>query len=99
MAMSRPRHKWYGEIKRRILEGKWQEPESFQDYLLMKAIYEADKETIKLPNGDERMKVIKIVMIDHKSYTQAEFETYNSTRNIQRWITSYINLVGKKAGY
>ncbi len=97
--MSRPRNRWYGEIKRRILSGDWEHPESFQDYLLMKAIYEAKQETIKLPNGSERMKVITLVLMEGKTYIQAERETFNSERNVQRWVTSFVNLVGKRAGY
>lgn len=97
--MSKPRYAWYGEVRRRITEGHWKEPKTFQDYILNKAIYEAKIDTERLPNGTERLKAIDAILIKDKTYTQTEMEMFFSWRTLQNWTTSFVNLVGKKAGF
>lgn len=98
--MSKPRYPWYGEVKRRIMEGNWQEPKSFQDYILMKAMFEAKKDTEKLPNADIRLEAIEAIL-ERKTSTYNSFgmNKHYDWRTVQNWITSFVNLVGKKAGY
>lgn len=91
---------WYSEIKRRIGEGRWKKPVTFQDYVLMKAVLEARLETEHLPNGELRLQAIEEILIKKsKNYQAFARDNYYDSRTVQRWINSYVNLVGKKAGY
>lgn len=74
--------------------------ESLQQYIISMAMEKANKETLKLPNGEERLRAVEIVLIKkNKNVYGAALELYCSSRKVERWISSYINLVGRKAGF
>ncbi len=82
------------------MEGKWQAPQTFQEYILMKAIYETEAFTLKLPNGEARMKAVEEILYKkRKNYDGMALELHYDWRTVQNWITSFVNSVGKKAGY
>lgn len=98
--MSKPKHKWYGSVKKQIMDRAWENPNSFQDFLMQKAMYEATQKTLKLPNGEDRMDAVeKILIQQEKNYDGVAMEMYTSRPTIERWITSFVNMVGKEAGY
>ena len=99
--MGKPKHYWYGIVKRMIISSsKHDREESLQQYIIAVAIENANKETLNLPDGEDRLKAVNIVLIQHrKNFYGAAQELNYSPRTIQRWVNSYINLVGRKAGY
>lgn len=98
--MSRPRHYWYNVVKSLIKKSKYVDDISLQATILNTAMIQAEKETLKLPNGDLRMKAVKAILIDQTSSIECVCEEVNyQERTVQSWISSYVNLVGKKAGY
>ncbi len=73
---------------------------SLQAYISMKAMRDAEAETLKLPNGELRMKAVRDVLIKKtKTYEGVALEVNYNWRTVQNWVNKYINLVGKKAGY
>lgn len=98
--MSRPRYYWYSIVRKQIVNGGWQNPTTFQEWQIKNAIESAMQETKKLPMGEMRIKAIEAVLITKKE-TECGFgfNNYYSEIQIRRWINSFVNLVGKKAGY
>ena len=99
--MSRPRYYWYGNVKKMIMKHDILENDrSLQASILRFAIEEAMDETAKLPHGEERIQAIDDILFkNEKSYESVAREFHYEQRTIQGWITSFVNLVGKKAGY
>ena len=99
--MGKPKHYWYGIVKRLIMESpSHDKEESLQQYIISMAMEKANKETHKLPNGEERLRAVELVLIKkNKNVYGAALELYCSSRKVERWISSYINLVGRKAGF
>ncbi len=99
--MGKPKHYWYGIVKRLIMESpSHDKEESLQQYIISMAMEKANKETLKLPNGEERLRAVELVLIKkNKNVYGAALELYCSSRKVERWISSYINLVGRKAGF
>lgn len=98
--MSKPRYYWYNIVKGLIKKSNTIEEKSIQSSILSVAMLQAEKETLQLPNGELRMKAIKALLIDQTKTLKGVCEDVNyQERTVQGWISSYVNLVGKKAGY
>lgn len=99
--MSKPRHYWYGSVRKMIMSSKEIESErTFQATMFKNALEDAFEETRKLPNGDLRIKAVEDILIKKtKTYDGVALELYYDKRTIQSWVNSFVNLVGKKAGY
>lgn len=98
--MSKPRYYWYNIVKGLIKKSKHIEDISLQSTILNTAMIQAEKETLKLPNGELRMKAVKEILIDQTSTIERVCDEVNyQERTVQGWISSYVNMVGKKAGY
>lgn len=99
--MSKPRYYWYNIVKGLIKKSKDTKDElTLQSTILNTAMIQAEKETLKLPNGDLRMRAVKALLIDQTKTLKGVCEDVNyQERTVQGWISSYVNLVGKKAGY
>ena len=99
--MGKPKYYWYGSVKKMIMHSSnVKKDESLQAYIFKKAIEEATRETLKLPNGKKRMQAVNEILIKQtKTYDGVASELNYEQRTIQSWITSFVNLVGKKAGY
>lgn len=98
--MSRPRYYWYNIVKGLIKKSKSIKEISLQSTILNTAMIQAEKETLKLPNGELRMKAVRSLLIDQNSTIERVCDEVNyQERTVQGWISSYVNLVGKKAGY
>ena len=99
--MSRPRYYWYSNVKNMIMKNDILENDrSLQASILRYAIEEALDDTEKLPHGEERIKAINDVLFKKtKTYESVAREFHYEQRTIQGWITSFVKLVGKKAGY
>lgn len=99
--MSRPKHFWYGNIRHLIMNiERFASENSMQSAIFLNAMREADEETKKLPNGELRLKAVNDVLIAKtKTMEGVAQDVHYETRTVQGWINSYVNLVGKKAGY
>lgn len=99
--MSRPRYYWYGSVKKMISRYTILAQESsLQSAIFQKAIDISLEETKKLPNGEERVKAIEIILIKQtKTAEGVALEMNYSWRTIQNWITSFVNMVGRNAGF
>ena len=96
----KPKNYWYGIVKKQIGISKAEGKGSLQSLIIENAITEANRETKKLPNGDLRLQAVKGILIDRTSnYEGMALQVNYSERTIRKWINSYVNLVGKKAGY
>lgn len=99
--MSHPKHYWYGIARQMIANSDNLESErTLQATIFMRAIEDATEETLRLPNGKERMKAVRAVIINKtKTIDGCANEMYYSPSTIKKWLNSYVNLVGKKAGF
>lgn len=97
--MSKPKYYWYGFIKNRIMYPEERE-HSLQATILGHAIEEATIETLKMDNGELRMQAVEDILVKKKTnyYGESLILHYNE-RTIKNWVNSFVNLVGKKAGY
>lgn len=98
--MSKPRYYWYNIVKGLIKKSNEVKEISLQSTILNTAMIQAEKETLKLPNGDLRMIAVRALLIDQNSTIERVCDVVNyQERTVQGWISSYVNLVGKKAGF
>lgn len=98
--MSKPRYYWYNIVKGLIKKSSSISEISLQSTILNTAMIQAETDTLKLPNGDLRMYAVRALLIDQNSTIERVCEEVNyQERTVQGWISSYVNLVGKKAGY
>ena len=74
--------------------------DKIQSQFIRLAMADAKEETLKLPNGHERMKAVEDILIKKTKTVEGEaLELNYSWRTVQNWINSYVNMVGRKAGY
>lgn len=99
--MSKPRHYWYGNIRRMIMNvPEVLSERTLQATIFQRAYEDAIEETKKLPNGELRIKAVNDVLIKRtKTMEGVALEIHYDYRTVQNWINSFVNLVGKKAGY
>lgn len=99
--MSRPKHYWYGSIRKMIMSSDLIKNErTLQATIFARAFEDAIEETRKLPNGELRLKAVDEILIKKtKTYEGVALEVSYERKTIQNWVTSFVNLVGKKAGY
>lgn len=99
--MSRPRHYWYGSIKKMIMKSEQIKKErTLQATIFTHALEDAIEETKKLPNGELRLKAVDQILIKQtKNYEGVAFDFNYERKTIQNWVTSFVNLVGRKAGF
>lgn len=97
--MSNPKYYWYGIVKKMVYRyPRLSDSDQDQAY---KAAIEAALEQIKAEeNGAEKIQAIQLVCFE-KRYTLdgAAYKMHYGRNTIQRWITKFINTVGKKAGF
>lgn len=98
--MSRPTHYWYSIVKKMIMSKELQDDTSKQAMLIKRAMQDARRETRKLPNGELRLQAVDDILIRQiKTYEGVGLDIHYDARTVQLWINSYVNLVGRKAGY
>lgn len=99
--MSKPKHYWYGSVRKMIMSASEVEKEkTLQAVIFNHALEDAFEETRKLPNGDKRIKAVEDILIHKtKTYDGVAMDMFYDKRTIQSWVNSFVNLVGKKAGY
>lgn len=97
--MSRPRYYWHNMVRKQIMLNKTI-AQSEQRDKIREAMAETDRETLKLPNGEERLYAVKAVLIEQsKNYDGVAYELNYDWHTIQKWVNTYVNQVGKRAGY
>lgn len=99
--MSRPKYYWNGIVKKMIMQyPELQNDTSTQAAIYKNAIDTALEETKQLPDGELRIKAIQKVYLDKTMTIEGvAIELNYSFRTMQRWLNSFVNLVGKKAGF
>ena len=99
--MSKPKHYWYGNVKKLIMSSdQLKKDRTLQATIMLHAIEDATEETLKLPNGQERMRAVDEILIRKtKTIDGVTQELHYEDRTVRGWIQSYVNLVGRKAGY
>lgn len=99
--MGRPRYYWYGIVRQMVMaSSKVKNERSMQSAIFTNAMNDAIDETLKLPNGELRIKAVDEVLIRKtKTIEGVAQEVHYERRTVQGWINSFVNLVGKKAGY
>lgn len=98
--MGKPNDYYYSVIKKWILVKDELPDNRLQTAIFNNAFNDAIEETKKLPNGDLRLKAIDEVLIRKtKTYVGVAQDINYDWRTVQNWITSFIKLVGRKAGF
>lgn len=98
--MSRPNEYYYNDIKKWIMGMSDLPVDRVQVAVLKTAFNEARKETEKLPNGELRIRAIDEVLVNKtRTYEGVAQEIHYDWRTVQNWVTSFVNLVGRKAGF
>jgi hypothetical protein len=101
--MSRSRYKnyWYGIVKKMVQRYPDLKNEmTMQSAIMSNAIENAIADTKLLPDGERRVKAVEIVYVKgSENIDGAAIKLYASRRTVERWLSSFINLVGKYGGY
>lgn len=97
--MSRPRFYWYDISKKMIM--RYPDLDNNDIELMFKIAIESNIEDLKAKsNAEDRIKAVKMVLIDHTHTTSgAALILHYSDRNVQYWINEFVNSVGKEAGF
>lgn len=99
--MGKSQYYWYG-IARKMIECNelYKNNCSIQAILFNRAIDEALEATVKKPNGEDRLYAINEILFKKRlTYESASMTMYYSEKTIRNWITDFIKLVGKNAGF
>lgn len=97
--MSRPKYKYYGEVKKRIRGYKPDRPiTTIMQGIYDTAIARALCETANLTDGEERLKVVEYVLMKGGSYVEASFRFHCSDSTVARWVSQFVNLVALYSG-
>lgn len=98
--MSRPKEYYYYDVKKWI-KMKDKLPDSRLQVALFKQAYkDAIEETEEMSNGALRIKAINEILIKKtRTYEGVAQEIHYDWRTVQNWVTAFVNLVGKKAGF
>lgn len=99
--MSRPKYYWYGIAKKMVTKyPDLNDDKSMQAGIFQKAIKCALDETRELPNGELRIKAIEDIYFRKiKTCEGVALEINYSPSTVHRWMNTFVNTVGKKAGY
>lgn len=98
--MSNSKYYWYSLVKKMIMTPQVANERSLQASVLRNAMQEAEEATLKLPDGQMRMLAVRKILLEQTmTYERFEIEYHYCRRTIQKWINSYVKLVGKRAGY
>lgn len=100
--MSRPRYDWHGHAVKQIKKypDKLEQEQTLQSSIWKNAIKDAIIETKRLPDGNERMEAVRLRFWDntYELYGIAK-QIFVSEDTVKRWTNSFVQLVGKNAGY
>lgn len=100
--MSNPKHDWYGHAVKQVKKypDKLIAENTAQSALWMYAINKAKKQTEGMDNGMDRMKAVQLVYFeDRYTIAGAADKLGYAEMTIRRWLSAFVNLAGKYAGY
>lgn len=99
--MGRPKNYWYGIVRQMVRRyPQLMMEQNIQSGIFCKAIEKTIEETAKLPNGNDRLKVVDVVLFTKtKTVEGVAIDVNYSERTVQSWINSFINAVGRNAGF
>lgn len=99
--MSRPRYDWYGSVKGFIMR-YYQKGDSSTEMKrkIIKNCNDVLQETEQMDQGNDRIKAINMILLS-KTHTidGVSLELHYSRRTVQRWISKYVEEVGKRSGF
>lgn len=98
--MSRPKNYYYGYVKKLLMMYDDLPHDSMQMSIFRDAVNRTVKQVRELPNGDERIEaVVEVLMKKRKTYEGYAMQIHVCEQVVKRWVSSFINQVGKNAGY
>lgn len=99
--MSKPKYYWNGMVKKMIMRyPRLNDEKTSQAGIFIKSIEKSLEETRKLPNGELRVQAIEDIYFTKIKTLQGVALDFNySERTVQNWLNSFVNLVGKNAGF
>lgn len=98
--MSRPRHYWYGIVRQYVMRYyKLENYSNIFEHLYYCAINRALEKTKELPCAEQRLFAIEQILFKNQlTIVGVASRVHYSEYTVQRWITQFINLVGKEVG-
>lgn len=98
--MSRPKYYWYGIAKKMVYRYPRLNESKPIEKIFKSAIKKQVLETLKTEDGVEKVKAIEKVCFEKsRTIEEAAEEMHYSDSTIQKWISRFINDVGKAAGF
>lgn len=99
--MSRPKYYWYGIVKKMIMRyPQYKESNCKQEKQYAKAIERALEYTGTMELAESRLKAIDLVLFKQTHTAEgAALHLNYERRNIDRWISQFVNRVGKEVGF
>lgn len=97
--MSKPNKYYYSVAKKLIMLSRDLPEDKLIPAMVKLAMKDTNQETLKLPDGELRMRAVDDVLI--KQLYTIDGEAYRigySERTVQGWISSYVNLFGHNLG-
>lgn len=100
MGRTRYRYYWYGICTQLLKQYPFEGDNSPMAGMTKQCIENVLTDTAKLPNGDERVKVIELVYLKKTDTIEgAALKVYASRRTVQRWLSSFIYALAKELGF
>lgn len=97
--MSRPKYEYYGEVKKRIRGYAKDRPiVTIMQGIYDTAIARAMEDTLRMPDGEERIKVVEYVLIKGGSIDGATYRFGCSYSTACRWTSRFVNAVALYSG-
>ena len=99
--MSKPRYYWYGIVKKMIMRyPQMKNDAADMELQYIKAIEETLEETKELDQAELRLKAIELILFKKTMTTEGVAQKiFYERRTIDRWLSKFINDVGRKVGY
>ncbi len=99
--MSRPKNYWYGTVKKMVMRyPKLKSEKSIQAGIYCNAIERTLLEEKNTEDSDMRVRAIQKVYFEKVLTIEgAAIEFGYSERQVRRWLESFVNRVGKNAGF
>lgn len=99
--MSRPKHYWHSLVKKMIMQfPNLAEEKTIQSGIFTAAISKSLDDTARMKDGELRVRAVDEILIRHtKTVSGMAIELNYSERTVQGWISNFVNIVGRNAGF
>ena len=101
MHRSRYNKWWYGDVLNDLKNlDHIKNDNTMQATIFLTAVKNAEKETLLLPNGEDRLKAVNMIYYKKThSVHGAARALYVSYSTVKRWLSAFVVAVGYNAGY